>query len=69
MTSKPAFWIWILATPVFTGMVIVALLMVPSLQADLGKWLIGAVVLSALVSVPFSMFAAKWVAGPTESTG
>ncbi len=67
MTSKPAFWIWILATPVFTGIILAALLMVPSLQADLGKWLIAAVVLSALVAVPFSMFVGKWMSAPAES--
>jgi phosphoglycerol transferase MdoB-like AlkP superfamily enzyme len=52
--NKPAFWIWLLAAPVLTGTLIVVLLLIPSIQATLGQWIIGASIMSMLVSIPFA---------------
>lgn len=60
--NKPAFWIWLLAAPVLTGAIIAGLLLVPSIQPALGKWIVGAAVLSALVCVPFAQRVGKEIA-------
>jgi hypothetical protein len=57
--TKPAFWIWLLATPVLSGVFITILLLMPSLAPALGRWIVGAVALSALVALPFSQLVNK----------
>lgn len=56
---KPAFWIWVLLAPVFTGASIVALLMMPSLAGSLGKWIVVAAAASAVVAAPASIAIGK----------
>lgn len=56
---KPAFWIWVLLAPVFTGAAIVALLMMPSLAGSLGKWIVIAAAASAIVAAPASIAIGK----------
>jgi hypothetical protein len=57
--NKPAFWIWLLAAPVLTGVFIVILMLVPSIQPSLKMWILGAAAASALVTIPFSMKVGK----------
>lgn len=56
---KPAFWIWLLSAPVLTGVLITVLLMMPSMASSLGKWIVVAAGVSAVVTVPFSMAVGK----------
>lgn len=60
--DKPAFWIWLLAAPVLTGAIIVVLLLIPSIQPALGRWILGATIASAIVAVPFAMKVGKAIA-------
>ncbi len=59
MMTKPAFFIWTIAAPVLTGMLITVLLMIPSVAHTMGLWIIGAAVLSMIVTVPFSIAVGK----------
>lgn len=56
---KPAFWVWVLLAPVFTGASIVVLLMMPSLVGSLGTWIVVAAGASAVVAAPVSIFIGK----------
>ena len=57
--NKPAFWIWLLAAPVLTGVFIVPLLLVPAAQPGLKIWILVAAALSMVVTIPFSMRVGK----------
>jgi hypothetical protein len=65
--TKPTFWIWLLSTPVLAGVFITVLLLIPSLAPSLGRWIVGACALSALLTVPFSFSVGKFLTagGPT----
>jgi hypothetical protein len=56
---KPAFWIWLLAPPVLTGMFITVLLMMPSLAPTLGRWIVLSAAASAVLAVPLSLVVGK----------
>ncbi len=60
--TKPAFWIWLLSAPVLSGVLITVLLLIPSLAPSLGRWIVGACLASALVSLPFSIAVGKFLA-------
>ena len=60
--NKPAFWIWLLAAPVLTGIVIVVLLLIPSLEPTLGKWILGTSLASMVVTIPLAQKIGKAIA-------
>lgn len=60
--NKPAFLVWSLLFTVLSGALIVVVLNVPAFQNALGKAIIGAAVLAALVAIPMSRAAAKQLA-------
>ena len=59
--TKPAFWIWLLSAPVLTGVFITAILVIPGLQASLGKAMGVAAIVAAVLSLPFSIKVAKLI--------
>jgi len=56
---RPSLFLWILSAPVFTGILIVVLLMIPALAPSLGSWIVGAAIASGIVAVPFSLLVAR----------
>ncbi len=56
---KPWFIIWSLSAPVLAGVLITALLLMPSMAPKLGLWIVVAAVASALITVPFSVVVGK----------
>jgi hypothetical protein len=52
---KPTVLIWTLAAPILTGVFILILLLIPSLEGQLKWWILGAAALASVVSIPFSM--------------
>jgi hypothetical protein len=60
--NKPAFWIWLLAAPVLTGIVIVVLLLIPSIQPTLGKWILATSLVSMVVTIPLAQKIGKAIA-------
>jgi hypothetical protein len=60
---RPAFWIWVLAAPVLTGLCVTVLLTIPGAEPALGQWMIGAAALSAVVAVPISLALGKVIFG------
>ncbi len=59
MFSKPAFFVWSLAAPVLTGMIITGVLLVPSLQAHLGMAILASAAVGFLAAVPLSIQVGK----------
>lgn len=56
---KPALWLWLLLWTVSTGCAITALLLVPSIQQTLAIYILGAVAVCALISIPISRTLAR----------
>lgn len=56
---KPAFWIWLLAATVLTGIFITALLQVPSIQGAMKPYFIGAAVAAMVLATPFALWVRK----------
>lgn len=52
---KPTVLVYTLAAPIFTGVLILILLLIPSAQPRLGWLILGAAALASVVAVPFSM--------------
>lgn len=66
---KPAFWIWLLAATVLTGVFITGLLQVQSIQGGLKPYFIGAAVLAMVLAAPFALWVRKGMEGPTGPEG
>lgn len=62
--NKPWFFIWLLSAPVLAGVFITVLLNVDSAQASLKAWMIGATILSMIVTIPFSLKVGSFMEGP-----
>lgn len=54
--DRPAFYIWTLAGPVLTGVLITAALVIPALQGSLGAAIITSAVVGMLAAIPFSLY-------------
>lgn len=59
MFNKPAFYIWTLMGPVLTGMIIVGVLLVPSLEAHLGAAILASAAVGFAAAVPLSIQVGK----------
>jgi hypothetical protein len=56
---KPSFFIWLLSAPVLTGILITVLLLLPAMAPKLGLWIAVASLVSAVITVPFSLAVGK----------
>ncbi len=56
MLDRPAFYIWTLAGPVLTGVLVTAALVVPGLQENLGAAIIASAIVGMLAGVPFALY-------------
>jgi hypothetical protein len=52
---KPTVLIWTLAAPILTGVFILILLLMPSVEGQLKWWILGAAALASILAVPFSV--------------
>ena len=56
---------WVFTAPVLAGVVVLAVLMAPGLQAEAGKWIGMAAIAGAVVAVPIAWAIAKSFASKT----
>lgn len=56
MLDRPAFYIWTLAGPVLTGVLVTAALVIPALQDNLGAAIVTSAIVGMLAGIPFALY-------------
>jgi hypothetical protein len=54
---------WVIIAPFFAGILIMAAILTPALQVDLGRWIVICAAVGAVLAIPASFFAVKSVWG------
>ncbi len=60
---RTALLLFVIIAPVTAGVLVLAALLTPALQDDLGRWIVIAAIVGAVLGIPLSYIAAKHAPG------